>query len=57
MSASATTLSFVILEATFRQTPPDHKGGYDLESKVLTVEAADYDAAYAQLQQQTSTQI
>ncbi len=53
MSVATTTIGFVILEGTFRQIPPDHKGGYDLESRVLTAEATDYDSAYAQLQQET----
>jgi hypothetical protein len=29
----------VILTTTIRQDPPDHRGGYELESKVLEVEA------------------
>jgi len=53
VSVATTTISGVMLEGTFRQIPPDHKGGYDLESRVLTTEAADYDSAFAQLQQQT----
>ena len=53
VSVVGTTIGCVILEGTFRQIPPDHKGGYDLESRVVTAKAPDYDAAYAQLQQQT----
>ncbi|QGG39898.1 hypothetical protein [Aeromicrobium yanjiei] len=42
----------MILSTTIRQNPPDHRGGYALESKTLTAEAATYDQAYADLTQQ-----
>jgi hypothetical protein len=42
----------VILATTIRQNPPDHRGGYDLESKNLTAEADTYEQAYADLAQQ-----
>lgn len=37
------------LTATIRQNPPDHRGGYELETRTLTAEADTYDNAYAQL--------
>lgn len=39
----------MILTATIRQNPPDHRGGYTLESRPLEVEADTYDQAYAAL--------
>jgi hypothetical protein len=39
----------VILRTTIRQNPPDHRGGYQLESKVLEVEADTYDHAHTAL--------
>jgi hypothetical protein len=39
----------VILETTIRQDPPDHRGGYELESRPLEVEADTYDQTYAEL--------
>ena len=37
----------MILTTTIRQNPPDHRGGYTLESRQLKVEADTYDQAYA----------
>jgi hypothetical protein len=39
----------VIPTTTIRQDPPDHRGGYELETKVLEVEADTSDQAYAAL--------
>jgi len=39
----------VNLTATIRQNPPDHRGGYTLESRALEAAADTYDQAYANL--------
>jgi hypothetical protein len=44
----------VILTTTIRQDPPDHRGGYELESKVPEVEADTYDQAYTALEDQVA---
>lgn len=38
----------MLLTTTIRLNPPDHRGGYDLPTEVLTAEADTYDQAYAQ---------
>ncbi len=39
----------VRLTTTIRQNPPDHRGGYELESRDLEAVADTYDDAYASL--------
>lgn len=42
----------VELKATIRQTPPDHRGGYELETAELAATADTYDQAKAILEEQ-----
>lgn len=41
------------LTATYRQTPPDHKGGYDLEVQYVEHVAETYDEAFAAAREKT----
>lgn len=42
----------VELKATIRQRPPDHRGGYQLETAELAAEADTYELAKRQLEEQ-----
>lgn len=42
----------VELKATIRQTPPDHKGGHQLDTAEISAEGDDYGAAKQLLEDQ-----
>lgn len=42
----------VELKATIRQRPPDHRGGYELETAELSAEGHSYDQAKQLLEEQ-----
>lgn len=37
---------------TIQETPPDHRGGYELATRELDIEAGDYDTAVDQARDQ-----
>ena len=42
----------VTLRTTIRQRPPDHRGGYELDTAEISAEADTYDQALEQLRAQ-----
>lgn len=42
----------MVVKATIRQRPPDHRGGYELETAEISAEADSYDQAKQLLEEQ-----